>query len=244
MTQRVLHELPDVRGSFQIVRYHRRPPRGSRIKRKLARVCLPVADAAVVRPHRPRLVPAAHHPARRSEPVDVVLQEDAVAAVAAAVAGGSHGGSHGGSGGVWIPPRVRLGVVARRQLSAEDVAEVRVVHGVVPAVADRHGGWGARLRDRLEFARAVGPLGRQVLAKVPNHGSVHGRDGLEGEDLAADAPFRGVHSEQADVTADVDHGVPRAERYPVAHVAVLLEYLPVEELDVRRGDVVDGHPVG
>ena len=39
--------------------------------------------------------------------------------------------------------------------------------------------------------------------------------------------------------------VLQAERYPVAHVAVLLEYLAVEELDVRREDVVDGRaPVG
>ena len=31
--------------------------------------------------------------------------------------------------------------------------------------------------------------------------------------------------------------------YSVADVAVLFEYLSVEELDVRRGDVVDGHAV-
>ena len=55
---------------FQIVRNHRRPPRGSRIKRKLARVLTPIANhAAVVRPHRPGLwFPQAHHPAARSEP--------------------------------------------------------------------------------------------------------------------------------------------------------------------------------
>ena len=217
MTERVLHELPDVRGSFQIVRRHRRPPRGSRIKRKLARVRI-ARLAPLHRSCTPTAPPGSRSssPRRRRNPsMSFSRKTQSPPSVAPSR-----------SGGVRIPPSARLGSRATAAVGRRRRRSPRRPWSCSRGcLSPRRLGCAVARSPRVRTSRR---FKRQVLAR--SEPWLCTRTGwAQGEDLAADAPFRGVHGEQADVTADVDHGVPRAERYPVAHVAVLLEYLAVED---------------